>query len=147
MSPHTQAASDGVPLRLESRERVVHVVEYARYPRRLASENRRIAYTQDRSENGFGLDLPERVRPGELLQVSVRDIDGQVAIDGLARVVWCRPTEDGRARAGVAVLRENGQRPMMRVRGRGALGDGAVPLERDGLGDSSTTRKFASGSR
>ena len=116
LSPET--ASAGVPLRLESRQSVVHVVEYSHYPRRLASENRRIAYTQDRSEGGLGLDLPERVRPGELLQVTVRDIDGEVEVDGLARVVWCHETEGGRARAGVSILRENGQRRMMRVRGR-----------------------------
>ena len=115
-SPETQP--EGVALRLENRQRVVHVVEYSRYPRRLASENRRIAYTQDRSETGLGLDLPERVRPGELLQVTMRDIDGQVSVDGLARVVWCHETEGGRARAGVSILRENGHRPLMRVRGR-----------------------------
>lgn len=112
---------EGVALRLENRQRVVHVVEYSHYPRRLASENRCIAYTQDRSETGLGLDLPERVRPGELLQVTVRDIDGEVSIDGLARVVWCQETESGRARAGLSVLRENGQRPLMRVRGRSVI--------------------------
>ncbi len=121
-----EAVSDGVPLRLESRKRVVHVVEYSHYPRRLATENRRIAYTQDRSEGGLGLDLPERVRPGELLQVTVRDIDGEVEIDGLARVVWCQETEGGRARAGVSILRENGQRPMMRVRSRAVVGRSPV---------------------
>lgn len=111
----------GVPLRLEARQSVVHVVEYSRYPRRLASENRRVAYTQDRSETGLGLDLEERVMPGELLHVTVRDIDGQVAVDGLARVVWCRENAGGRARAGVAMLREDGDRPMMRVRGSGVI--------------------------
>ena len=124
MTLSPEAVSEGVPLRLESRQRVVHVVEYSHYPRRLATENRRIAYTQDRSEGGLGLDLPERVRPGELLQVTVRDIDGEVEVDGLARVVWCQQTEGGRARAGVSILRENGQRRMMRVRSRAAVGQG-----------------------
>lgn len=126
MTLSPEAVSSGVPLRLESRQRVVHVVEYSHYPRRLATENRRIAYTQDRSEGGLGLDLPERVRPGELLQVTVRDIDGEVEFDGLARVVWCQETEDGRARAGVSILRENGQRRMMRVRSRTVVGQGPV---------------------
>lgn len=112
---------EGVALRLESRQSVVNVVEYSHYPRRLASENRQVAYTQDRSATGLGLDLPERVMPGELLNVTVRDIDGGIAIDGLARVVWCREQDGGRARAGVAILRENGERPMMRVRGRGVI--------------------------
>jgi hypothetical protein len=125
MTLSPEAVSEGVALRLESRQRVVHVVEYSHYPRRLATENRRIAYTQDRSAGGLGLDLPERVRPGELLQVTVRDIDGEVEVDGLARVVWCQQTEGGRARAGVSILRENGQRRMMRVRSRATVGRGA----------------------
>ena len=53
------------------------------------------------------------------------NIDGEVEVDGLARVVWCQQTEGGRARAGVSILRENGQRPMMRVRSRAAVGRGA----------------------
>ncbi|MEM9173884.1 MAG: PilZ domain-containing protein [Myxococcota bacterium] len=126
MTLSPEAAAEGVPLRLESRERVVHVVEYSHYPRRLATENRRIAYTQDRSDGGLGLDLPERVRPGELLQVTVRDIDGEVEVDGLARVVWCQEGEGGRARAGVSILREEGQRPMMRVRGRSVVRPGSA---------------------
>ena len=104
------------PIRCEPRETTVHVVEYSRYPRRLANEERRVAYTQDRSPCGLGLDLSERVWPGELLQVTLRDIDGTVAVDGLARVVWCRETKEGRAHAGLSMLRETGERPMLRVR-------------------------------
>lgn len=102
--------------RIEARQRVVHVVEYSPYPRRASSEDRRVAYTQDRSDTGLGLDLPERVEPGELLRVTLRDIDGGIDLDGLARVVWCQETLSGRARAGIAMLQENGERPMMRVR-------------------------------
>ncbi len=124
MSLSAELNEQGVALRLESRERVVHVVEYSHYPRRLASENRRVAYTQDRSRSGLGLDLPERVRPGELLRVTLRDIDGAPSIDGLCRVVWCKEAGDGRARAGVALLREQGRRRMMRVPGRSVIADG-----------------------
>ena len=102
--------------RRQHRDSVVRVVEYSRYPRRRAGETRRIAYTQDRSESGVGLDLPEALEPGELLQLIVRDIDGEVALDGLARVIWCESTAAGRARAGVSMLRERGEQPMMRVR-------------------------------
>ena len=107
--------------RKEPRIPVVHVVEYSRFPRRDPGEHRRVAYTQDRSKAGLCLDLPEPVHPGELLHVTLRDIDGDVAVEGLARVVWCKETEGGRARAGVAMLRENGLRPMMRVRKRGVI--------------------------
>ncbi len=121
MTVSAELSPQGAPLRLEKRQSVVHVVEYSRYPRRLASENRRVAYTQDRSDTGLGLDLPERVTPGELLQVTVRDIDGQVAVDGLARVVWCKEYDGGHARAGVSILQETGQRLMLRVRRRSPL--------------------------
>ncbi|MAG30771.1 MAG: hypothetical protein CL908_07775 [Deltaproteobacteria bacterium] len=104
------------PERAEPRQQVVHVVEYSRFPRRELGDARRIAYTQDRSESGLGLDLPETVSPGELLQVTLRDIDGTLAVDGLARVVWCQRAQGGRTSAGLAMLREAGQRPMLRVR-------------------------------
>jgi hypothetical protein len=106
------------PARKEPRVPVVHVVEYSRFPRRDPGEHRRVAYTQDRSKAGLCLDLPEPVHPGELLHVTLRDIDGDVAVDGLARVVWCKPGEEGRARAGLAMLRERGEQPMLRVRER-----------------------------
>ena len=38
------------------------------------------------------------------------------ALDGLARVVWCRVGSHERYRAGLAVLRDAGERPMLRVR-------------------------------
>ena len=116
-----QVNSEGIPLRLEGRQRVVHVVEYSLYPRREASEKRRVAYTQDRSESGLGLDLPERVAPGELLRVTVRDIDGHISFDGLARVVWCKQIAGGRARAGVSILQEKGKRRLARVARGGVI--------------------------
>jgi hypothetical protein len=119
MSVTAQPHSRNTLIRREPRERTVHIVEYSRYPRRLANEGRRIAYTQDRSASGMGLDLAERVWPGELLQVTLQDIDGNVSIDGLARVVWCRETAEGRAHAGLSMLREKGERPLMRVRHTG----------------------------
>ena len=101
--------------RSEPRQRVVHLVEYSRYPRRDPGEDQRVAYTQDRSTTGLGLDLPERVKPGELLRITLRDIDGAIELDGLARVVWCERLSSGRARAGLAMLRESGERRMLRV--------------------------------
>jgi hypothetical protein len=123
LQTHTRQPATGEAIyrsrRSERRERTVRVVEYSRYPRRLANEGRHIGYTQDRSASGLGLDLSERVWPGELLQVTLLDIDGTVEEGGLARVVWCREKANGRAEAGVSMLRESGERPMMRVR-RGA---------------------------
>ena len=120
MTVTAQLRSTHPATRREPRERTVNIVEYSRYPRRLANEGRRVAYTQDCSASGLGLDLSERVWPGELLQVTLRDIDGTIAVDGLARVVWCRQAEGGRVHAGVSMLREKGERPLMRVRYAGA---------------------------
>jgi hypothetical protein len=111
--------SNSASMRREPRERTVHLVEYSRYPRRLASERRCVAYTQDRSTSGLGLDLTERVWPGELLQVTLRDIDGTISINRLARVVWSREVAGGRTQAGLSMLHEKGERPMLRVRRTG----------------------------
>jgi len=73
--------------RAEVRERVVHVVEYSRYPRRDRGEDRRVAYTQDRSKSGLGLDMPEGVLPGELLRITLRDIDGRDFV-GVDHILW-----------------------------------------------------------
>ena len=109
-------ATKETPQRTEGRQHVVYVVQYNRYPRRDPSEDRRVAYTQDRSETGLGLDLPEEVAPGELLRITLHDIDGGIDLDGLARVVWCTKAPCGRARAGISMLREKGEGPLMRVR-------------------------------
>ena len=126
MSAGASCQDPHAPSRQEPRDAVVHVVEYSRYPRRSAGETRRVAYTQDRSKTGLGLDLPEPVYPGELLHVTLRDIDGGIAVDGLARVVWCETTDAGRARAGVEMLCEQGARPMRRVRPTGYGGNGTI---------------------
>ncbi len=116
MNSGAQGDFGPVPGRTETRQRVVHLVEYSRYPRRHLGEDQRIAYTQDRSTTGLGLELSEAVEPGELLRIRLRDIDGEIDMDGLARVVWCESVSSGRARAGLAMLRESGKRPMTRVR-------------------------------
>ncbi len=111
-----------ISIRSEPRQAVVHVVEWSRYPRRTVGEKRGVAYTQDRSDTGLGLDLPESVQPNDLLSITLRDIDGKQLIEGLARVIWCRPGEGDRFRAGLSLLRGEGERPMLRVRQRGVLG-------------------------
>jgi hypothetical protein len=120
MTVTAQIDSNFASIRCEPRERTVNLVEYSRYPRRLANEGKRVGYTQDRSATGLGLDLAERVWPGELLQVTLRDIDGTASVDGLARVVWSRDATSGRTLAGLSMLREKGEKPMMRVRHTGA---------------------------
>ena len=100
--------------RTETRDRVVHIVEYSPYPRRRVSEACRVGFTQDCSTTGLGLDLSEPLRAGELLRVTLRDIDGGAAMDGLARVVWCRLGDVARYRAGLVLLRDGSRRPLVR---------------------------------
>lgn len=121
-SHQDKTETDEMSIRSEPRQAVVHVVEWSRYPRRTVGEKRGVAYTQDRSETGLGLDLPDSVQPNELLSITLRDIDGKHSIEGLARVIWCRPGEGDRFRAGLSLVREEGERPMLRVRRRGVLG-------------------------
>ena len=63
MTVSAELNTDGVPLRLESRQRIVHVVEYSHYPRRLAAESRRVAYTQDRSRVASASTFPSGFAP------------------------------------------------------------------------------------
>lgn len=100
--------------RTEPRDRSVHLVEYSPYPRRRLRETAGIGFTQDCSATGLGLDLTEPLRAGELLRVTLRDIDGTSAMEGLARVVWCRLGDVARYRAGLRLLEDAERRPLRR---------------------------------
>jgi hypothetical protein len=114
MTAHAALRALDPEARTEPRDRIVHVVEYSPFPRRRASETCGIGFTQDFSANGLGLDLSEPLRAGDLLRVTLRDIDGGAAMDGLARVVWCRLGDVARYRAGLSLLRDASERPLLR---------------------------------
>ncbi|MBK7949618.1 MAG: PilZ domain-containing protein [Deltaproteobacteria bacterium] len=114
MSANTARLALDSDARTEPRDRVVHIVEFSPFPRRRANERRHIGFTQDCSTTGFGLDLSEPLRSGDLLRVTLRDIDGGAALDGLARVVWCRLGDVARYRAGLVLIRDGARRVLAR---------------------------------
>lgn len=101
--------------RREVREDVVRDVEYCRFPRVCADQRPRIGFTRDVSSSGLCLraDVPEPV--GSLLRVAVRGIDGAARREGIARVVWTKPTFDGGHWMGLALV-EPGAAQAVRIR-------------------------------
>jgi len=94
------------PTRREARVNAVRSAEYTPFPRTRASQTPRRGFTRDASPLGMclGVDVPEQV--GALLRVEVRELDGQSIGATIARVVWCKPTQDGRYWIGLDLLCE-----------------------------------------
>ncbi len=94
------------PIRREVRVDAVRSAEYTSFPRARASQTPRRGFTRDTSPLGMclGVDLPERI--GALLRIEVRELDGQSIGATIGRVVWCKPTRDGRYWIGLDLLCE-----------------------------------------
>ena len=94
------------PTRREQRIDEVRSAEYTPFPRTHASQTPRRGFTRDVSPLGMclGVDVSERI--GALLRVEVRQIDGQSIGATIGRVVWCKPTRDGRHWIGLDLLCE-----------------------------------------
>jgi hypothetical protein len=94
------------PIRREERVDEVRSAEYTSFPRIRANQTPRRGFTRDVSPLGMclGVDVPERV--GALLRIEVRKLDGQSVGATIGRVVWCKPTRDGRYWIGLDLLCE-----------------------------------------
>jgi hypothetical protein len=94
------------PTRREARIDTVRSAEYTPFPRTKASQTPRHGFTRDASPLGMclGVDLPEQI--GALLRIEVRELDGQSIGATIGRVVWCKPTRDGRYWIGLDLLCE-----------------------------------------
>ncbi len=94
------------PIRREVRVDAVRSAEYTPFPRTRANQTPRRGFTRDASPLGMclGVDVPERI--GALLRVEVRELDGQSIGATIGRVVWCKPTRDGRYWIGLDLLCE-----------------------------------------
>jgi len=103
----------------------IRLIDYSPFPRAQLDRGPRTGLSIDESQTGLCIAASERIERGELLRVVVRGIDGRPVRDVVARVVWCRPSDDGRYRAGLALLRE-GKPQMLRVRHEAGLGDAVV---------------------
>jgi len=94
------------PTRREARVDAVRSAEYTPFPRTRASQTPRRGFTRDASPLGMclGVDVPEQI--GALLRIEVRELDGQSIGATIGRVVWCKPTRDGRFWIGLDLLCE-----------------------------------------
>ncbi len=94
------------PARREERVNAIRAAEYTPFPRTRANETPRRGFTRDASPLGMclGVDLPEPI--GALLRIEVRELDGQPIGATVGRVVWCKPTRDGRYWIGLDLLCE-----------------------------------------
>ena len=94
------------PIRREERRDEVRSAEYTPFPRTGANQAPRRGFSRDVSPLGMclGVDVPERI--GALLRVEVRQLDGQSIGATIGRVVWCKPTRDGRHWIGLDLLCE-----------------------------------------
>lgn len=94
------------PVRREERVKAIRAAEYTPFPRTRANETPRRGFTRDASPLGMclGVDWPEPI--GALLRIEVRELDGQSIGATVGRVVWCKPTRDGRYWIGLDLLCE-----------------------------------------
>jgi hypothetical protein len=94
------------PIQREVRVDAIRSAEYTPFPRIRANQMPRRGFTRNVSPLGMclGVDVPERI--GALLRVEVRELDGQSIGATIGRVVWCKPTRDGRYWIGLDLLCE-----------------------------------------
>lgn len=99
-------SGDGTPIRRERREQGILIAEYTPFPRHASGQHPRFGFTRDFSRSGMclGVDAAERV--GDLLRVTIRDLDGRSARTSIERVVWCSAERDGRHWLGLERLTE-----------------------------------------
>ncbi|MCH2187800.1 hypothetical protein MK280_18245 [Myxococcota bacterium] len=90
--------------RNEKREATVRIVEYSCYPRIARGEHTEVAFTRNESKSGMCLVSHRPEKPGALLRVARRTVDGVSDLDALAHVVWCEAQQDGRYWIGLALI-------------------------------------------
>lgn len=102
----TSVAIRPEPARVEPRETLTRLVEYAPVPRINAEQRPRVAITRDLSASGLCLAANGAEPIGSLLRVVVRTVDGRPAVDALARVAWCAGNDDGLWTIGLTLVGE-----------------------------------------
>jgi hypothetical protein len=85
-------------------DRVMRIAEYAPFPRFSRHQRKRLGFTSDTAEPVLRVTVRDREKPGTLLRVVVRGIDGRPQLDTLARVAWCEEKGSCHLSLGLAVL-------------------------------------------
>lgn len=90
------SAHDCDPIRRESRDDVLRIADYRRFPPTGSDPSPGLGFTRDLSDAGIclGVDAPESI--GSLLCVAIRGLDGLAGLGAIHRVVWCSAERDGR---------------------------------------------------
>ncbi len=92
------------PVRKVRRDETVRLVEYAPFPRIQRDQQWRQGLTLDHSSRGLCVRAKEVAPIGSLLRIILRNVDGQPALDGVARVTWSEHTSGGSTRMGLEVV-------------------------------------------
>lgn len=97
------------------RQEAMRQIDYAPFPRTNCKRGPQGGLSLNESETGLCIAISRPEPVGSLLRVMIRGVDGRKVRDVVTRVVWCDRSDDGRYRAGLALLRE-GRAQMMKVR-------------------------------
>ncbi len=98
------STAEADPVRRESREDTLRIVEYTRFPRVAAHQRLQLGFTRDLSASGMCLGVDEAAPIGSLLRVMVCGLDGRPSPARVERVVWCSAERDGRYWLGLELI-------------------------------------------
>jgi hypothetical protein len=96
----------------------MRIAEYTPFPRFSRHQHRRLGFTSDTAEPVLRVTVRDPEKPGTLLRVVVRGIDGRPQLDTLARVAWCEEKANCHLSLGLAIL--DGEHRRARVARRAA---------------------------
>ena len=85
-------------------DRAMRIAEYAPFPRFSRHQRKRLGFTSDTAEPVLRVTVRDPEKPGTLLRVVVRGIDGRPQLDTLARVAWCEEKNSCHLSLGLVVL-------------------------------------------
>jgi hypothetical protein len=85
-------------------DRAMRIAEYTPFPRFSRHQRKRLGFTSDTAEPVLRVTVRDPEKPGTLLRVVVRDIDGRPQLDTLARVAWCEERGSCHLSLGLTVL-------------------------------------------
>lgn len=92
------------PVRKVRRDETMRLVEYAPFPRVQRGPQWRHGFTLDLSPRGLCVRAKDVAPIGSLLRIILRSVDGQPALDGVARVRWTERSVTGGQRMGLEVI-------------------------------------------
>ena len=102
------------PVRKVRRDETVRLVEYAPFPRIQRDQQWRHGFTLDLSSRGLCVRAKDVAPTGSLLRIILRNVDGQLALDCVARVAWSAGLPSGSSRMGLEVVARKGPRRVRR---------------------------------